>query len=231
MSVRVTHVGMAPIAPIVSTATPAPARLASVASTVRSTPMTAPTALASMVALVWMELMRSPACVYLDSLAATANMISMSVTPNRVSMEDLVLTVMGRTSVPVLMATQESIVRILCAGVIHPPVKIEVRAGNREPLTPASVRLDGLVSIVTSPVFPVRSQPNSKGWRWFTCAGTQASVWMLGAHITADARPATPGVTARNKWTSAHPILARTEPPVLIIWVATAVSVSLATTV
>ena len=64
-----------------------------------------------MVALVWMELMRSPACVYLDSLAATANMISMSVTPNRVSMEDLVLTVMGRTSVPVLMATQESIVR------------------------------------------------------------------------------------------------------------------------
>lgn len=53
-------------------------------------------------------------------------------------------------------------VRILCAGVIHPPVKMEVRAGNREPLTPASVRLDGLVSIVTSPVFPVRSQPNSK---------------------------------------------------------------------
>lgn len=64
-----------------------------------------------MVALVWMELMLSPACVYLDSLAVTANMISMSVTPNRASMEDLVLTVMGRTSAPVLMATQESIVR------------------------------------------------------------------------------------------------------------------------
>lgn len=55
--------------------------------------------------------MRSPAFVYLDSLAATANMISMSVTPNRASMEALVLTAMGRTSAPVLMAIQESIVR------------------------------------------------------------------------------------------------------------------------
>lgn len=68
-------------------------------------------ALASMVAPVWMELMRSPACVYLDSLAATANMISMSVTPNPASMEVLALTVMGRTSAPVLMATWDSIVR------------------------------------------------------------------------------------------------------------------------
>lgn len=64
-----------------------------------------------MVAPVWMESMRSPAFVYLDSLAATANMISMSVTPNRASMEALVLTAMGRTSAPVLMAIQESIVR------------------------------------------------------------------------------------------------------------------------
>lgn len=64
-----------------------------------------------MVAPAWMELMRSPAFVYLDSLAATANMISMSVTPNHASMEALVLTVMGRTSAPVFMATPESIVR------------------------------------------------------------------------------------------------------------------------
>lgn len=147
MSVRVTPVGTAPTAPIVSTAIPAPARLASAASTVRSTPTTAPTgsspsqntvctyltaqkltqskthhvltfllscvpsAHASMVAPAWMELMRSPAFVYLDSLAATANMISMSVTPNHASMEALVLTVMGRTSAPVFMATPESIVR------------------------------------------------------------------------------------------------------------------------
>ncbi len=41
MSVRVIPVGMAQTAPIVSTATHAPARLASVASTVRSTPTTA----------------------------------------------------------------------------------------------------------------------------------------------------------------------------------------------
>lgn len=53
-------------------------------------------------------------------------------------------------------------VRILCAGVIHPPVKMEVHAGSREPLTPASVRLDGPVSTVTSPACLVRSQPNSK---------------------------------------------------------------------
>lgn len=231
MSVRVAPAGMVPTALIVSTATPAPAHLASVASTVRSTPTTALTALASMVAPVWMELMRSPACVYLDSLAATANMISMSVTPNRASTEDHVSTVMGRTSAPVLMATQESIVRILCAGVIHPPVKMEVRAGSREPPTPASVRLDGLVSTVTSLVYLVKSQPSSKGWRWLTCAGTQASVWMLETHITAAARPATLGVTARNRWTSVHPTLARMEPSVLIIWEATAVSVSLATMV
>lgn len=176
MSVRVTHVGMVQIALIVSTATPAPAPLASVASTVRSTPMTALTVLALTEAPVWMELMRSPACVYLDSLAATANMISMSVTPNRASMEELVLTVMGHTNAPALMATQELIVRILYAGVIHPPVKMEARAGSREPLTPASVRLDGLVSIVTSPVCLVRLQPSSKEWRLLTCAETQASV-------------------------------------------------------
>lgn len=68
-------------------------------------------ALASMVVPVWMELMPSPACVYLDSLAATASMISMSVTPNHVSMEVLVLTVMGRINAPVLTATQESTAR------------------------------------------------------------------------------------------------------------------------
>lgn len=41
MNVRVIRAGMVPTAPIVSTATPAPVRLASVASTVRSTPTTA----------------------------------------------------------------------------------------------------------------------------------------------------------------------------------------------
>lgn len=83
MSVRVTPVKMGPTVQIVSTAIPAPAHPASVASTVRSTPMTALTALASMVAPVWMESMPLPACVYLDLREATANMISMSVTPNR----------------------------------------------------------------------------------------------------------------------------------------------------
>lgn len=68
-------------------------------------------ALASTGARVWMESTRSPAFVCLDSLAAIASMISTSVTPNHASMEALVLTVMGRTSAPVLMATQESTVR------------------------------------------------------------------------------------------------------------------------
>ncbi len=58
-----------------------------------------------------MELMRLPAFVYLDSLAATANMISMSVTPNRALMVGLVLIVMGHTNAPVLMATLELIAR------------------------------------------------------------------------------------------------------------------------
>lgn len=153
---RVTPVGMGPTALIVSTATRAPVRLASVASTVRSTPTTALTAHASMVAPVWMESMPSPACVCLDLPAATVNMISMSVIPNRASMEAVVWTVTGHTSAPALMATQESIVRILCAGVIHLPVKMEALAGSRERLTPASVRLDGLASTVTFPVCPVR---------------------------------------------------------------------------
>lgn len=52
--------------------------------------------------------------------------------------------------------------RILCAGATLPPVKMEVHAGSREPLTPASVRLGGLASTVTYPVYPVRLQPNSK---------------------------------------------------------------------
>lgn len=68
-------------------------------------------------------------------------------------------------------------------------------------------------------------------WRWLTYVGTQASVWMPETHITAAARQAILGVTARNKWMSAHPILARMEPFVLIIWEATVVSVSLAITV
>lgn len=54
---------------------------------------------------MWMGLTRSPACVYLDSLAATASMILMSVTPNRVSMEDPASTVMGHICAHVLMAT------------------------------------------------------------------------------------------------------------------------------
>lgn len=58
---------------------------------------------------------------------------------------------------------------------------------------------------------------------WFTSAETQASVWMQETHIIVDAKPATLGVIARNKWTSAHPILARMVPHVLIIWEATVV--------
>lgn len=158
-------------------------------------------------------------------------MISTSAIPNLASMEALALTVMGHTSAPVLLATLESTVRILCAGVIHPLVKMEAHAGSREHLTPASVRPDGPDFIVTSPVCLVRLQPNAKVWRWLTCAGTQASVWMLETHITAAARPATLGVTARIKWMSAHQILAKMELSALIIWEATAVSVSLATTV
>lgn len=125
--------------------------------------------------------------------------------------------VMEHTSAPVLMVTLESTVRISCAGVTPPHVKMEARAGSKEPHTPASVRLDGLASTVTFLVCPVKSPPNSKVWRWLNCAGTQASVWMLGTHTTAAARQATLEVTARNKWTSAHPTPARTEPHALII--------------
>lgn len=45
---------------------------------------------------------------------------------------------------------------------ILPHVRMGDRAGNRERLTPASARLGGQVSIVTSPVSPVKLQPNSK---------------------------------------------------------------------
>lgn len=55
--------------------------------------------------------MRSLASVCLDSLAATASMISMSVTPSPASMEAHVLTVMGPTSARVLMATLASTAR------------------------------------------------------------------------------------------------------------------------
>lgn len=45
---------------------------------------------------------------------------------------------------------------------ILPHVRTGDRAGSREPLTPASARLGGQVFIVTSPVSPVKLQPNSK---------------------------------------------------------------------
>lgn len=166
---------------------------------------------------MWMESTLSPACAYPDSQAAIVNMISMSVTPSHASMEALVLTVMGPTNAPVLMATQGSIVRILCAGVTLLPAKMEARVGSKVHPTPASVRLDGLASTVTSQVFPVRWQLNSKVLTWLTYAGIQASVWMLETRIIAAAKLATLAVTARNRWTSAHPTLAKMEPPALII--------------
>lgn len=86
----------------------------------------------------------------------------MSVTPSHASMEAPAWMVMGHTSAPVPTATQESIVRILCAGVILPPVKMEGLAGSRVPLTPASVKLGGLACTVTSQVCLVTLQPNSK---------------------------------------------------------------------
>lgn len=58
---------------------------------------------------------------------------------------------------------------------------------------------------------------------WLTCAETLASVWMQGTHTIVDARLVTRAATARNKWTSAHQIRAKTEPHVLIIWEATVV--------
>lgn len=51
--------------------------------------------------------MPSPASVCLGSLAATANMTSMSAIQNRASMEAPVLTVMGHTNAPALMVTRE----------------------------------------------------------------------------------------------------------------------------
>lgn len=53
-------------------------------------------------------------------------------------------------------------IRILCAGVTLFPAKMEAHVGSKVPPTPASVRLDGLASTVTSQVFPVRWQLNSK---------------------------------------------------------------------
>lgn len=114
-------------------------------------------------------------------------------------MEDLVSTVMGHTNAPVLSAILESTVRILCAGAIHPPVKMAAHAGSREHPTLVSVRLDGLDCTATFPVCLVRWQPSVKVWRWLTCAGTLANVWMLGTHITVAARRDTQEVTARNK--------------------------------
>lgn len=52
--------------------------------------------------------------------------------------------------------------RISYAGVILPHVRMGDRAGSRERPTPASARPGGQVSIVTSPVSPVKLQPNSK---------------------------------------------------------------------
>lgn len=46
---------------------------------------------------------------------------------------------------------------------------------------------------------------------------------MQETHIIVDAKLVTLGVIARSKWTSAHPILARMVPRVLIIWEATVV--------
>lgn len=134
-SARVTLARTVPTAPTLLTATPAPARPDSAASTVRSTPTTAPTgsstgsdrdlqlahrtssfyilfpfspsALASMAALAWMESTCSLASACLVSPAATASMTSMSVTPSRVSTEGLAWTVTGRTNARALMVTLE----------------------------------------------------------------------------------------------------------------------------
>lgn len=146
-------------------------------------------ALASTVAPVWMASTPSPVSVCLDSLAATASMTSTSATPSPASMAAHVLTVMEHISAPVLLATLELTVRyeettfycgtlyhlikmlnfmLLClfrissVGVILPRVRMGDRAGSRERLTPASARLGGQVSIATSPVSPVKLQPNSK---------------------------------------------------------------------
>lgn len=132
--------------------------------------------------------------------------------------------------------------RISYAGVILPHARMEARAGSRERHTPASARLGGQVSIVTSPVSPVKLQPNGKVnhsplhslflvfgasltcfsvrfqvLTWLTCAETLASVWMQETHTIVDARLDTLAATARNKWMSVHLIRAKMEPHVPII--------------
>lgn len=54
---------------------------------------------------------------------------------------------------------------------------------------------------------------------------------MLETHTIADARQATPGATARNKWMSALPIRAKMEPHAQTTLEDTVVSVCLATMV
>lgn len=60
---------------------------------------------------MWMESTCLLASACLVSLAATANMTSMSVIPSRASMEGLAWTVTGHTNAPALMATLELIAR------------------------------------------------------------------------------------------------------------------------
>lgn len=139
--------------------------------------------------------------------------------------------VMGLTSAPVLMATQESTVRVLYAGATPPLVKMAGPAGSRELPTPVSVRLDGLASTVIFLVCHVKLLPNGKVLRCLSCVEMQASVWMLETHITAAARLATLGVTARNRWTNVHLIPAKMELSAMIISEVTVVSVSLVITV
>lgn len=80
----------------------------------------------------------------------------MSVILSHASTVVLAWIAMAPTSAPALMDLQASTARIWCDGAICHRVRMEDRAGRREPHTPVNVRLGGLVSTVMSPVCPVK---------------------------------------------------------------------------
>lgn len=206
--------------------TPAPVGLALPASTVKPTYLIALKALASMEERVQIKSMVIPVTAAQASLAPTASMRSMSVTPSPASMEASVKMPWSPSVAPALRATLATAARLQSTGAdAHLPAKMEDAVAKKTLPSSANVPTAGLDVTVISIGFPVKQLLAREGFRPMISVTMVVTVLTLGIPTIVNVLLTTLEAIAKAKWTIVKTNPAAMVPPAGDMWEDTSVTV------
>lgn len=153
------------------------------------------------------------------SLAPTANMKSMSVTPSPASMEASVKMPWSRSVAPAPRATLATAARHQSTGAdVHLLVKMEDAVAKRMLPSFVTVLTAGLDAFVTSPESLVRQLLAREAFRLLSYATMMVTVSTLGIATIVNVLLTTLEAIAKAKWTTVKINLVAMAPPAGDLW-------------